>query len=522
MNNNEKIIGNRLAGAELQMISANDRLNYNENIHDARKSGLGRTGWYFLTIFLFLVVVGICMAFDSRVGHDPGLFLFMVFSLCMAPFILVKESSGRYCLLVLAGPLMFLYFGFNDLLSYFLDLRGRYVTAENSILTHAELVILIGIAALFVGYIVAARILGRSKQMPFSDDWKTGNTVVLGIICVVVGLYATYLMQIAVDYRQNVDLGSESSAAMTVFSRMLEPFGAVLLSYAYMKTRSYNLLVVILVIAAVKLPIGLILNSKEIGISFIATFLVTKWIYDGKLPLRWVAIFATVLIIYFPLSYAYRTALQSKSLSVMKSMGSIDVLMDKAVASNAKEKKPFDGLDKFAGRNDYKTIIELTVHRFGVDLPFMGGKTYIELPFVFIPRLIMPNKPAFSVGQTFNRQLKLSANKNTYISTTFLGEFYWNFGTLGVLCGMFCTGLFWGVIGSVANIREKASVTRLLILISAVYTLILKFETGFAQQNIVFLRSCLISSVLHLLFRYRRSAALSEVEGRLSRTANAS
>jgi hypothetical protein len=464
---------------------------------------------YCLVNFLFLVLLFILKLFEARVGHDPLPFLFLIFALCTFPLIMVKEPNGSYCLLVVACPLMFLYFGANDLLSYFLELHGRYVSLENTLFTHAELVILSGVAALFSGYAVAVKVLGKLKSKPFSVDWKTVNTVMLGIVCVAVGLYATYLVQISVDYQQKINFGGNYSAAFKIFSRMLEPFGAVLLSYAYIKTRSFNLLLLILAIIAVKLPIGIILNSKEIGVSFLATFVVTKWIYDGKIPLRWIAISALVVVFYFPMSYAYREALQSKSFSVLKSLKSIETLAEKTMKIREKAKKPFDGLDKFIGRNDFKTILELTVNRTGKDVPFQNGKTLAALPYVFIPRLIMPNKPEVSVGQIFNQQFKISASKETYISTTFLGEFYWNFGLFGALAGMFGTGLIWGGVGCLANVKEKPSVTRMLILISAIYTLILKFETGIAQQHILFIRSCLIIFVLHLIFKNRQAAAES-------------
>jgi len=426
---------------------------------------------------------------------------------------MVKEPSGRYCLLVVAGPLMFLYFGANDLLSYFLELQGRYVSFEDTIFTNAELVILGGIAALFIGYVVAVKILGQSKRMPFSEDWKTVNIVSLGIFCVVVGFYATYLVQIAVDDQQNVNLGNSYSAALKIFSRMLEPFGAVLLSYAYLKTKNFSLLLLILAIILVKLPLGMILNSKEIGVSFLATFLATKWVYEGKIPYRWVAIFVLIVVVYFPLSYAYRQTLQTRSLSVLKSLQSVELLVDTSLKKRVKEKKPFEGLDRFVGRNDFKTILELTVNKTGKDVPFQRGKTLVALPYIFIPRLFMPDKPDFSVGQIFNQQFKISASKVTFISTTFLGEFYWNFGVVGALTGMFCTGLFWGGIGCVANIRDKISVTRLLILISAIYTLILKFETGIAQQNILFIRSCLSILILHLIFKkYQKTGTVQGKE----------
>jgi hypothetical protein len=128
----------------------------------------------------------------------------------------------------------------------------------------------------------------------------------------------------------------------------------------------------------------------------------------------------------------------------------------------------------------------------------------VELPFVFVPRLIYPGKPTVSVGQLFNREFRISLDKNTYISTSFLGEMYWNFGWTGALLGMSCMGFFWGVIGSVANIRERATVAKVLILITAIYMLILRFETGIAQQTILFLRSCLIIFLLHMFLKDRK------------------
>jgi hypothetical protein len=461
-----------------------------------------RIGIYCLVNFLFLVLLLILNAFGSRSGHDPMIFVCLLFALCTYPLIMVKETNGRYCLLVVAGPIMFLFFGFNDVLSYCMELHGRFQSPESSIFTQGEMVILGGLSSLFLGYATAAKILKRKRNLPFKSDWKTGQAVVIGFLCLVIGLYATFLAQISVDYSSKVDMGSGSDAALMVLGRMLEPVGAVLVSYAYLKTKSFRLLLLVLAIAAIKLPIGILLNSKEIGITFAAIFIMTNWIYTGKIPLRWISIFALVVIIYFPLSYAYRTALGSKRLSVSNSLDQTDALVEKAMSE--KKKNSTSGIDSFASRNDYKTLVELIVSKAGKSVSFQGGHTFVELPFVFVPRLIYPGKPTVSVGQLFNREFRISLDKNTYISTSFLGEMYWNFGWTGALLGMSCMGFFWGVIGSVANIRERATVAKVLILITAIYMLILRFETGIAQQTILFLRSCLIIFLLHMFLKDRK------------------
>jgi hypothetical protein len=458
---------------------------------------------YCLVNFFFLVLVLILNAFGASTGHNPLIYLCLLFALCTYPLVMIKETNGRYCLLVVAGPVMFLFFGFNDFLSYCMELHGRFQSPVGSIVTKGELVILGGLISLFVGYSLAVGLFKGVRNLPFKAEWKTEKTVIMGILCLVIGLYATFLAQISVDYSQKIDMGSGANAALIVLGRMLEPVGAVLISYAYLKTKSFGLLLLVLAIAAVKLPIGILLNSKEIGLTFAAIFIMTNWLYTGKIPLRWISIFALVVIIYFPLSYAYRSALGSKGLSVSKSFEQADKLVEKA--KEAKKKNTQSGIDSFAARNDYKTLVELIVSKTGKTVNFQRGHTFVELPFVFVPRLVYPGKPTVSVGQLFNREFRISLNKNTYISTSFLGEMYWNFGWKGALLGMLCMGFFWGVIGSVANIRERATVARVLVLICAIYLLILRFETGIAQQTILFLRSCLIILILHTVLKIRQS-----------------
>ncbi|NVN98849.1 MAG: hypothetical protein HXX17_05945 [Geobacteraceae bacterium] len=463
----------------------------------------GRLGTYCMANLLFMVLLLIFRAFSVQNGHDPLPYLFLLFALCSYPLVMVKEPTGRFCLLVIAGPLMFLFFGFNDLLSYFMELKGRYLSPAEDLMTSAEMVILSGISSLFIGYALAILGIKQKGRPAFSSDWKTWQIITIGLICTVVGVYATWIAQISVDLNQKFLVESQIDAGFMILGRMVEPVGAVLLSYAYMKSKNFKLLLLILVIAAVKLPIGIILNSKEIGISFAAIFIMTHWIYTGRIPYRWVIILSVVIVVYFPISYAYRASLGASNMTVSKSMDDIDQLFVKAEKYKKKDETA-SGIKKFASRNDYKSMIDLIVNRVGRTVRFQGGHTLAELPYAFVPRLVYPGKPAVSTGQLFNREFHVSLDRNSYVSASFLGEFYWNFGWAGTLLGMFCMGFFWGVIGRVANIRDHASVAKMLILISAIYLLIVRFETGIAQQTVQFLRSLLIIYLLDVLLRIFR------------------
>jgi hypothetical protein len=115
----------------------------------------------------------------------------------------------------------------------------------------------------------------------------------------------------------------------------------------------------------------------------------------------------------------------------------------------------------------------------------------------------MPDKPTVPVGQLFNQAFHVSESPSTYISTSFLGELYWNYGWPGVLIGMWIVGASLGTVSALFHVREIKTVSRLLLLMSAVYLLSLRFETGIAQQYTLFLRSVVIILFLHMVFRKR-------------------
>jgi len=453
-----------------------------------------------LVIFLYAAVASV---FSTQDQHNPFFYLVLLFALCSAPAVLIKETNGPYSLLLVSGPILFLFYGFNDLAAYFIYLPNHWHAEKNVMMTTGEMAILIGFVFLFCGYIAGVKIIPLRKDQFLVTDWSTGWTVLVGLSCIALGLYATWGFQ--VSSHGGVASTKVSSLVVTiqVLARMLEPVGAVLLSYAYLKTRSFSLFVLVVAIAAAKLPLGIILNSKEIGISFIAIFVMTKWIYDGRLPYRWIVTFMIIITLYFPFSYAYRATIGDRQLSVAKSIEKADEYLDKAAKKNERSGGIVPGVQSVAARLDLKSLMELIVSRVGKDVRYQNGHTLIELPLVFVPRMVWPGKPSVAAGQLFNQEFKISADPKTYISTSFFGEMYWNFGWLGVSLGMFFIGVFWGGLGKFTNFCGQKNVTRMLLLISAIYLLVIRFEAGIAQQFIVFLRSGLIVLILHLIFRSR-------------------
>ena len=91
------------------------------------------------------------------------------------------------------------------------------------------------------------------------------------------------------------------------------------------------------------------------------------------------------------------------------------------------------------------------VKRSGLQL----GSTMKDLYYAFIPRIVWPGKPLVSRGAWFTTYLGMApreAEATTSTGMTVVGEWYWNFGVLGVVVGMFLTGALlsglWRLAGS--------------------------------------------------------------------------
>jgi hypothetical protein len=99
---------------------------------------------------------------------------------------------------------------------------------------------------------------------------------------------------------------------------------------------------------------------------------------------------------------------------------------------------------------------------------FYNGKTMSYFVYVFIPRIIWPEKPIIARGQWFARQLGMgqSIGRGRYafsnaINMTIPGELYLNFGWAGVMIGCTAVGfllmtiwystLFWGSISNITG-----------------------------------------------------------------------
>lgn len=112
-----------------------------------------------------------------------------------------------------------------------------------------------------------------------------------------------------------------------------------------------------------------------------------------------------------------------------------------------------DGFKVIALRSANLELMADVVRRTPSEVPYWNGQTYASLIGLAIPRLIWPDKPTKELGQAFGHRYDYVAVNDTHtaINLPQLIEFYVNFGSWGVLVGMWLIGALYAVIERYAN-----------------------------------------------------------------------
>ena len=102
-------------------------------------------------------------------------------------------------------------------------------------------------------------------------------------------------------------------------------------------------------------------------------------------------------------------------------------------------------LNTVSTRLDFLLPVAWVIHQTPENVPYLKGETYYRLLFTFVPRLFWEDKPknVRDFGQRYG--FIPEGNEINGFKLHHLGEFYINFGVLGILLGMLLLGLLYRV-----------------------------------------------------------------------------
>ena len=452
-----------------------------------------------MSFLLMIVTAGVI---NDTGNAESFTYLMSLFLICSSPLTLYDKLNGRYAILLIFMPILFMNYGLYELSTLF-SLFGlpELLRTKNGMLSAAEVGILIGIIMLIAGYATSAILWKRKSLSVLRNDWKLSTITIAGLCFWIAGAAGTWIWQFGfADIRTATHL-SNSAAIGLVVLRMIQPLGSLLLIYAYIVSRNKFLTVLITTMVAVDVTLGFAETSKELMIRSLVLLIVSSFLINKTVPKKWLITAAIVVTFGFSVVQAYRhEVLQLGNKSLSSALSNLSRSLEKALNSKMLAGGTAEAGGKlFVGRTNLKSTMDLVVTQTGKTVPYQHGYTLALLMYAFVPRLLMPDKPDSSVGQLFTRAFHTSEDRNTYTSTTFMGDLYWNFGWAGLVVGMYFIGAVLGAVGAGTNLSERVTVTRLLLILITVYLLCLRFEGGIALQFTLWIRTVVLILLMHLL-----------------------
>jgi len=470
------------------------------------KSRLGVLN-YFIACFFFALVlmIGAVVNESNNACHIP--FQIMLFLICSSPFFL-GGNKPRHRLLVIFMACYYLIFGMSNFFGIILGANDQFIMGTNRFLKapdagmpKSDWVVIIGAVSFLCGYYLLSKLYGNRQSRIFGKDWNYGMLFGMGLVFWILGFMVSVAYDMVVT-PMNIPseiLGMPLGIASNV--KLLTQLGGMMI--IYLAVRGYRPgavwpLLVLMIIA--EFCVGFIANSKETSYRLPALLTLGIYYIRGSINKKIIVIILLSFIPYLLFFNIWRGSIMTYQNQV-QAFNAFDKNAASVLKEASKQKNiAATSLEGLKQRIDGKVYIDIIVN--GTDsgrVSFQSGKTLMFLFYGLIPRMLWSGKPDLTTGQMFSRAFQLSASRFTYVPSTILGEFYWNFGTTGVIAGMICFGMVFGLLAYMLASGEGMTIVRFMLLLLATYFLAVRFESSIGLQYTNFIRLAFVLAILDAL-----------------------
>jgi hypothetical protein len=458
-----------------------------------------------------LLWVGLLVGAAAGGGSlDEFLYVALLFAICTSPIPYIDRLNGRYAMLGVAMAMYFVMFAAANAAAMLSPPKGP--SNHEGLIDAAEFVLLVGAVMKVVGFHMAVGLTKRRRADGPAKDWPRGLLMPAGLLLWAIGcaaaMYQNLVLQVdnsdiavAAAYGK---LGAWGTMLWVLVTTYAAPLGIIILSYWWVVWGKRASTMLMLCIIVAQFVVGWLVDTKEVAINAPVIMLLTRFVVRGKVPVRWLVGVALGIVLIFPIMTAKRVIMMERlEITRAEAVARTWEIVQLAISQrSATESGVYGGTvsQSFLERVSDKGAVETFVGHVGKDKPYKMGATLDQLLYVFIPRVVWSDKPGENSAQTFNRDFHLSEDPDTHMSPTHLGELYWNFGLPGVVLGMLLSGALLGYICTRFDLSERATLTRVLIIILTLYELVAREEGQIELQYVVWIRALLLVGVLHLLF----------------------
>ncbi len=323
-------------------------------------------------------------------------------------------------------------------------------------ITHTQTVALIALIALLLGYVLPfGRLLGDIIPAP-RREWTTEQSLLVAGLWISIG-WVIYLASATGILPKELGSGFLGVISFGTF------YGIILLTFAYVKHGSRVVFIALCIVVPITAGFNFFTGSKRLFASAPALVVLSTIIMSGRLRARWILIGVAGLTILYPASEFYRNVIldgySRTALDAISNPGAVFSSLGEFLGTRDTGEYLSEGLQRTGARLDGVGRASVIIRETPRSVPFQEGWTLANIFIAYVPRVLWPEKPKITIGKFITDTYGTGAESST--GPTWIGEFWMNYGLMGVIGGMFSIGFLLRLAHEIFN-RHSRTIPALL------------------------------------------------------------
>ncbi|MCM8792435.1 MAG: hypothetical protein NC826_04795 [Candidatus Omnitrophica bacterium] len=342
----------------------------------------------------------------------------------------------------------FIYFGLGVFTRYHL-IQSAYI--EHEVLIKVLNLSLLGIFVFLVSFYSPFYQLFKPLCPRLDISWNPQAVYKLALYTGISGLFFFYLN----DTFSIIILSQGTTAFLTELTRFSIAIFYLLILQKQIAGRGK---LIFLIIFILRLMQDLGTGSTSLVVVDLSIILFLYIYYHKKVPFNHILFSLVFFVLIFGVRDEFRKQVwysgeYSRSNFFAKAGVYFRLIFEDLLHHKEREGKKYEEYEKVLQRADALITFSKVVTLTPEIIPYWNGYTYRYLYTSLVPRFLYPAKPMKILGQEFGHRYELldPYDYTTSYNLPVLVEFYVNFGSLGIIVGMFILGFFFRILYQIFN-----------------------------------------------------------------------
>jgi hypothetical protein len=411
--------------------------------------------WLMALPLIVLLGTGMGYAFGVRGGDIQVLALALLTgAVAFVPVILDigRPAQRRHVLLSVVSFSWFVFFVLSVFTTYFFAdfvvRREEYSGMDLAGLRPADIVrgqlgALVGLLGMQLGYSVPiSKLIPGGVPRP-RYEWPYRSTLIVALFMIPLGwvLYGAGQLGLMPKRLGSGFLGSFANVAY---------YGIALLMLVYLRFRTRGPLRMMMLLIPPTMFFNFFTGSKGLFLAPIAMVAIAYIVVMRRVRLRWIALAVVAFSLLYPVAEFYRrVVLKNYSLGASYALQRpIEVLSKISTFATSIPPSEYllSGISATSMRFDGLGITTVIMRDCPNPIPYQGGWTIGYIALSYVPRIVWADKPEMTSGQWVTDNFGGGPVIRSSTGSSWVGEFYFNFGFPGIALGMLVMGVYFRVL----------------------------------------------------------------------------